>query len=119
MEKYINRIFSLLERIIYGPATKMRSASFSNNQNFDFKKLSDGLGVRNFTIQNIGKYQLIIVDENQVIRPGESFTIIGNTRVINQKVEFKFGDIDPDADVGDNTVANKLAIARYLVDVKE
>jgi hypothetical protein len=111
-----NRIKAIekhLETLILSDQTEIRATKFSNNRIFNLKKLGNGKGVRNFTLRNTGDYQIIIKDINEIIGYQESFTIISNARVANEKFEIEFGVVDP---LSPAITPIREAIARYLVD---
>jgi hypothetical protein len=105
-------IYTLLVNSVHGVATEMKSNRFSNDRNFNFIDLGNKKGVRNFSIRNTGGYDIIIEDCNEVIPPGQAFTIIGNQRVVNTNFKVSFGSTNVDA-----TKPFKEAIARYTIDV--
>jgi len=110
-------ILNVLRQLLYGKECKTMAARFSNNQSFNFKTMGGGKGIRNFTIRNTGNYLIHIDDIDEVIREGETFTIItGDNRVIDEAFIIRFGDLDPDTTVNPAN-AVKEGVARWLIDV--
>lgn len=105
-------IYKLLEILIIGTSCVTRATKSSTSRVFNLKELGGGKGVRNFTVRNTGDHQLILTDNGEIIRPGEAFTILGNSRVINQDFGVDIGILDPDA-----TGNLKEYVVRYVLDV--
>lgn len=110
--KTLTDIFKLLEILILGKSCVTRAIRSNKSLVFNLKELGKGRGVRNFTIRNTGDHQLILSDNGEVIRPGESFTILGNNRVENTDFGVQIGIIDPSA-----TGLRKEYVVRYMLDV--
>lgn len=110
--KTLSDIYKLLEILILGTASVTRAVKSSTPRVFNLKDLGAGKGVRNFTVRNTGDYQLILTDNGEIVRPGEAFTIIGNSRIINTDFGVDFGIVDPDA-----TGTLKEYVVRYVLDV--
>lgn len=108
----LNDIYSLLKGSLHGVSTHIQATRFADDYNFNFMELGNKKGVRNFSIRNIGGYDLIIKDVNEIIPPGSSFSVIGNQRLVNTDFKVEFGNTLIDA-----TKPRKEAIARYTIDV--
>lgn len=108
----LNNIYSLLKSRVNGVATHIQAIRFSDDKNFNFEQLGNKKGVRNFSLRNIGGYDLIIKDVNEIIPPGSTFSVIGNQRLVNTDFKVEFGTT-----LEDPSKPRKEAIARYTIDV--
>lgn len=108
----LNDIYKLLQSLILGTTSVTRATKSSTSRVFNLKDLGNGKGVRNFTIRNTGDYQLVLTDNGEIIRPGEAFTIIGNSRIANTDFGVEIGDLDPGA-----TGTVREYVVRYVLDV--
>lgn len=108
----LNDIYKLLQTLILGTTSVTRAIKSSNSRVFDLKQMGGGKGVRNFTIRNTGDYQIILTDNGEIIRPGEAFTIIGNSRIANTDFGVDIGSLDPGA-----TGTVKEYVVRYVLDL--
>ncbi len=112
-------IILLLRRLVFGVEYVTRVKRFSQQQNFDLKDLGGKLGVRGFTLRNIGGHIIYVstssLDEKEPVYPGEHFAISGEGRCVDQSIKIIFDD---NAYAENNTpFSGKNAIVRYKVDV--
>ncbi|MFV9549661.1 hypothetical protein [Algibacter sp. PT7-4] len=114
----LQHIISLLRKKVYGTETTTRVKRFGQDQVLDLKKEGANLGVRGFTLRNLGAHIIFIstsaVEEKEPIYPGESFGINNESRVCDQQIKIEF---DPNVYANNTTpFTGKQAIVRFLVD---